>query len=975
MRRSLITLPVILIALLLFASGLCAQQGPYLLVRVETTPEVKVLPLLELGLDIVGGVKDQYLEVVCHPAELAQIRALGYSTEVLIDDMERYYRDLSPSDDMGGFHTYSETVTAMDSIHTLYPNITTAIFSIGQTIEGREMWAIKVSDNPNVDEDEPEVFFNGLIHAREPMGLEICLALLNRLTQDYGVDPQITDLVNDREIFLMPIFNVDGYVYNEQTSPSGGGMWRKNRRLNSGGSYGVDLNRNFGFNWGYNNIGSSSSQTSETYRGTGPFSEPETENVRQFCNSHYFAMALNFHSYGDLMLYSWSIPYAPWGYTPDDPTFQALSQTMQQWNGYTYGPPWEILYEVNGDANDWMYGEQQEKPKTLAWVFEVGGSFWPYSQIQTLINENMQPCLFFIEQAANYVPTAVNLAYVGGVIDDQAGGNGNGGLDPGESVLFTPTLRNNGWITATGVSATLYTTDPYISITTSSANFPNLDPQSNAPSNTPYAMNVSASCPLEHTANFGLIWTCNEGFSDTSFFDLIVGDPLYQPLGPDAYGYFAYDIYDEGGPEFNWIEVDPFAGGPGNAINFTQDDQTVQITLPFTFQYYGQDYTQISVCTNGWIAMGVTTEVDWSESAIPNSDGPPAMIAPFWEDLSPQLLGHVAYYHDTANNYFVVEFDSVRQYLPTSARETFEVVLYDPAHYPTLTGDGQILIQYNQVTDPSSCTVGIEDPSETIGLQVLYDGDLDSHMGPLEPGLAILFTTPTSSAEVTVTLTPYSTPIQIPASGGSFDYNIAVANNSGTQQIGDVWCDVTLPSGSTYGPTLGPAQVTMPAGFSGNRDRTQAVPANAPAGDYEYNGYVGIYPSVVWNSDSFPFTKLTTGDGIVVGEWANTGESLTDWLSSSEEDPSIPDRMTLSQNYPNPFNPLTTIAYGLPTGGFVSLKVYDLLGREVAVLIDGYRSTGLHQVTWDASGMASGLYLYVLRAGDYTAASKCLLMK
>ena len=105
-------------------------------------------------------------------------------------------------------------------------------------------------------------------------------------------------------------------------------MWRKNRRDNGGGSYGVDLNRNWGFNWGYNNIGSSGSPSSETYRGTAPFSEPETEAVRQFCNAHIFSIVLNFHSYSNLMLYSWSIPYAPWGYTPDDATFQMLSQTM-----------------------------------------------------------------------------------------------------------------------------------------------------------------------------------------------------------------------------------------------------------------------------------------------------------------------------------------------------------------------------------------------------------------------------------------------------------------------------------------------------------------------------------------------------------------------------------------------------------------------------------------------------------------------
>jgi hypothetical protein len=976
MRCLRTVIPVALVALLLMGGTLHAE-GPYLLVRVNATPEVKLLPLLELGLDIAAGVKEQYLDIVCFPEDLATIRALGYTTEVLIPDMERFYRERAlaeglASDDMGGYHTWDECEAHIDSIHALYPTITSAPFSIGNTIQGRPMRVIKVSDNPDVDEDEAEIFFNGMIHAREPIGMEICLELLDELTGRYGIDPDITARVNTREIYIMPVFNVDGYVYNQQQSPGGGGMWRKNRRLNSGGSYGVDLNRNFGFNWGYNNIGSSSSQSSETYRGTGPFSEPETENVRQFCNSRYFGIGLNFHSYGDLMIYSWSIPPPAWGYTPDDPTFVALSQTMQSWNGYTYGTAWDILYEVNGDANDWMYGEQGEKPKTLAWVHEVGGSFWPAaSLIQGLINENIPSCYFLIDEVENYQPMPVALAYAGGVIDD-ASGNNNGGLDPGESVLFTPDLRNNGWVTGTNISATLWEADAYVTITTASSTYPNLAAHAQAPSNTPYALSVSSSCPVEHEVRFGLIWTCAEGFSDTAFFDLLVGDPLYQPMGPDGYGYYAYDQFDENGPAYNWIEVDPTVGGFGTLITYTVDDQTVPLSLPFTFQYYGQDYTQISVCNNGWVAMGLTTETDHSNSAIPNPDGPPAMIAPFWEDLSPQQLGRVAYYYNSADHYYVVEFDSVRQYSPTTARETFEVVLYDPAYYPTQTGDGQILFQFKGVMDPSSATVGIENPAETIGLQVWYNGAWDAHMAPLQNETAYLFSTPTSAASATIIMTPYGTPILVPAIGGSFDYNIAVANTGSSPLTGDVWVDVTLPSGSTYGPALGPVVINMPVGFNQNRDRTQTVPGGAPAGTYSYNGHVGDYPNVDWDSDSFTFEKLATGDGSPVSEWLNWGEEF----ETAEADAApLPDRVSLSPNYPNPFNPITNITYGLPEGSFVSLKVYDLLGREVAILIDGYRSAGVHQTAWDASRLASGIYLYVLRAGGYTAANKCLLMK
>ncbi|MFH1862326.1 MAG: T9SS type A sorting domain-containing protein, partial [bacterium] len=494
---------------------------------------------------------------------------------------------------------------------------------------------------------------------------------------------------------------------------------------------------------------------------------------------------------------------------------------------------------------------------------------------------------------------------------------------------------------------------------------------STAASNTPYAFSVSATCPLEYEVELRLNWTCNEGYSGSTVFDLMVGDPLYQPMGPDAYGYMAYDVNDDNGPTFSWIEIDPTYGGAGTLINYTSDDQTVEVNLPFTFQYYGQAYNLISVCNNGWIAMGSSTETDYSNSAIPDADGPAAMIAPFWEDLSPQLLGHVAYYYDAANHYFVVEFDSVRQYTPTSALETFEVVLYDPVHYPTLTGDGQILFQYNQISDPYTITVGIENPAETTGLQVLFDGTLDSHMPMLAPGIAILFTTPTSTPNLTVTLTPESLPIVIPATGGSFNYNIAVANNETSQVIADVWCDMLLPNGRIYGPVLGPVSLTMYGGFTTDRNRMQNIPNHAPAGDYSFNAYMGLYPNVAWATDSFPFSKSATGNGALVSDWENSGESF----ETASAEVIVPDQVTLSQNYPNPFNPLTTISYGLPQNGFVSIKVFDLLGREIGVLVDGYRSAGIHQVTWDASTLSSGVYFYILRVGESTTVHKCLLMK
>ncbi len=549
-------------------------------------------------------------------------------------------------------------------------------------------------------------------------------------------------------------------------------------------------------------------------------------------------------------------------------------------------------------------------------------------------------------------------------------GNQNGCLDPGENALMEIILKNNGSSTVENVSISVFYTGPYIVIYSGTATVGTLAPGQTGSGT--ISVSASPSCPWSYSATFDMGIFGGSGYETAENFTTIVGNPLYAPVGPDAYGYLAYDNYDGAeAPVFNWIEIVP---APGTPIAYTTDDQTFQFNLPFAFRYYGQDFTQISVCSNGWIAMGSTTSVDWSNTGIPNGDGPPNMIAPFWEDLSPQLQGTVAYYFNAAQHYYLVEFSGVRQYTPSSALETFEIVLYDPAYYPTATGDGQILFQYNQVSDPSSCTTGIENGSQTVGLQYLLDGAYDPHAAPLAAGRAILFQTVDIAGGAQITLTPSGLPIQIPAAGGSFNFNLAAANTGAAPITGDIWCMITLPAGTSYGPVLGPVNVNMPAGWSSNRDRTQNVPGSAPAGDYTYHAYVGLYPGTIWDQDNFPFTKLTTGNGAWVGDWENFGESFDEWLAAVDAK-AVPEVYSLGQNYPNPFNPLTTLSFSLPQAAQVTLAVYDLQGRVVAQLVNGMRPAGVHEVTWDASQQASGMYFCRIQAGDFTAIRKMMLVK
>ena len=406
----------LLLALFLVGTVLFAQNKPkYSRARINyNTPENFQL-LIQNGITIDSGKhkKGTFVESDFSQDEIAKVQSLGINVEILIDNVQEFYvnRNLESNKtsstsknstcnssgsnnyvnpthfnhgSMGGFLTYTEMLAELDEMASLYPNIITVKAPVDTflTHENRPLYWVKISDNPNVDEAEPEMLYDAVHHAREPAAMQQLIYYMWYLLENYTTNTEIQAIVNNTELYFIPIVNPDGYIYNQTTNPTGGGMFRKNRNNNGDGTFGVDLNRNYnyidpitGSVWG--TTGVSFTTSNDTYPGLGAFSEPETQTMKWFCSQHNFKMAINNHTYSDLLLY-------PFGYqvgkpTPDNTYFESISTVMVEENTLVNELS-SLLYPASGDSDDWMYGDTTSHSKIYSFTPEIGSSvqgFWP----------------------------------------------------------------------------------------------------------------------------------------------------------------------------------------------------------------------------------------------------------------------------------------------------------------------------------------------------------------------------------------------------------------------------------------------------------------------------------------------------------------------------------------------------------------------------------------------------------------------
>jgi hypothetical protein len=255
--------------------------------------------------------------------------------------------------------------------------------------------------------------------------------------------------------------------------------------------------------------------------------------------------------------------------------------------------------------------------------------------------------------------------------------------------------------------------------------------------------------------------------------------------------------------------------------------------------------------------------------------------------------------------------------------------------------------------------------------------DAGSPASPLDPDGsradmgALYYDHLTAPPDLEVTMTPVHPPIVIQTHGGSFQFTISMVNHGPVVPY-FVWAQIIDPNGTGMYPMLGPIMINTPLNVTIGRTRNQTVPASWIPGLYTYRGYVNLtYMHPVIDSSSFTFTKLATADsGPMVWEASCAGDPFPGQVVES-----TPQKFAMLGASPNPFNPMTTISFTLPEAEQVKLTVYDMNGRALARLAKGMFDVGAHEVIFDGSGLASGLYLCCLQAGDASQIIKMVLLK
>jgi len=367
--------------LFLFSFQISAQQL-YSRAKIwAKTNELQTLMELGLAIDHAHIKENTFVISDFSSAQLQKVRNAGFQVDVLIKDVKNYYANRADKaitknggcsnneeytyepqvpthfqlGSMAGYYTYQEFLDELDQMATEYPQLISSRAPVSDTLshEGRPIYYVKMSNDPSIDQQKPRVLYSSVHHAREPGSLSEVIFYMWHLLENYGTDPEATYLIDELELFFVPMINPDGYIENETTNPNGGGLFRKNKNPNfSTLNPGVDLNRNYSYQW--NTTGVSPDPSHDTFAGMSAFSEPETKNMKKIAEDWDISFAMNAHTYSGLMLYPYGATVND--FAADDSYFNTFSSEMVRYSGYINQKS-SSLYPASGDSDDYMYND------------------------------------------------------------------------------------------------------------------------------------------------------------------------------------------------------------------------------------------------------------------------------------------------------------------------------------------------------------------------------------------------------------------------------------------------------------------------------------------------------------------------------------------------------------------------------------------------------------------------------------------
>lgn len=762
------------------------------IIEISINDKNDVNELAALGLDI-WEVNDENIIAMAFDNDIHTIKKKGYKVKILYKSGKKYLDDITSKQKNAKvmsissesvsiqastpqYHSYDSLRSDLDTLQNNYPNIAKVV-DIGNSWESRDILALKISDDVNTDDSsEPDILFMGNHHAREWISVEVPYYIGKYLLEHYSTDSEIKQLVDDNEIWVIPMVNPDGHEYSRTHDR----LWRKNRMDFGLGIYGVDLNRNYGYQWGCcgGSSGSPWPDLSGIYRGPDAFSELETQAIRNLIQSpnHEFVKSLSYHSYSQLVLY-------PWGYTRNAPLheFQLYNMAVRMASeinavGVEHTAKQSShLYITDGSSDDWLYNEKN----MAAFTIELRpsdsnvGFILPETQIIPSFEENLPAALYLMKWSQKLDIISPTSSLPVKVTDT---------INPIEVIVEVRDIDD---------PISLYTNNDFTikvgGLETNHILESSLDGR--------YKFKVYPPTEL-----FPSTWKLEVEVKCAGCESKDIEESSIQY--PDDFGYTYRDSRNLGlcgldsvacDHEYDWIEI----SGTGTEVLPNSDDSvTESIDLGFFFNFYGTDYSQLAIANNGLLFSAGTTW-QYRNDPITRSPGVHGFIAPLWDDIiTYDSRGAGTIYYETrddenGNKMFIVEWYDNKHYGNSDYGVTFEAILYE--------GSNNIKFQYKDVdfgnvygatsgdnppyNNGGSATVGIEGPTGDVGLEYSYNQPV------IDPDLAILFKYPQFAG------TNMYLSNQAPASkdhGSMMTYTLHY-HNFGDTEAQDVMIEDTLP--------------------------------------------------------------------------------------------------------------------------------------------------------------------------------------